>query len=508
MTRILIAGFLHETNTFSPTPAAWSNFVNGEGFPRMHVGEELLELAQVNIPMGGFIAACDKGWELVPTIWCAASPSGPVNSDVFEHVANTITDACHRERPDAVYLDLHGAMVTEKYEDADGELIRRVRECVGDKVPIVVTLDLHANISDLMAKTADAMIAYRTYPHVDMAATGDSCAKLLRRILGGEKLNLWMERLDFLIPTISGSTLAGPGQEVYKLLDDLGKHDLVISFAMAFPATDVPDCRPCVFGYGTDVTSLRARVVKLAKQIADREARFAVQASPVDEALRIAAQNVADGIRPVVIADTQDNPGAGGDANTTGLLRALLEHNIPRSACAAMHDSEIVSEAIEAGEGKEIFVEFAGSNVEGDAPLAANFLVEKISDGDIVFEGPMMNGNRLSVGPAVLLRHGNVRVIVNSHKAQIMDRNQFRAAGVVPEDQNILAVKSSVHFRGDYAGMAGNIIVALAPGPFPADPRKLPWRNLTPGVRLGPKGPPFELSASNTNMLTAQDIEV
>lgn len=491
MTKIVIAGFLHETNTFSSTPATWPNFVNGEGFPRMHQGDELFELANVNIPLGGFITSAPDDWELIPTIWCAASPSGPVSTETYERVVTRIAETCRRERPDAVYLDLHGAMVSEVYPDADGELIRRVREIVGHDVPIVVSLDLHANISDLMAETADGMVAYRTYPHIDMAETGQFCTDLLSRLLDGYELNLRLERLDFLIPTISGSTMDGPAEEVYDLLQSLSDDGLFLSFAMAFPATDVPDCRPCIFGYGENKDLLAERVSDLSKEVARRESRFATHALPVEDALQLAVESVRDGIRPVIIADTQDNPGAGGDANTTGVLRALIEHDAPRSACAAMHDSEIVERALELGVGSSLRVTFPGSEVEGDASLDACFEIEQISDGEVLFEGPMMHGNQLSVGPSVVLKHSNVRVIVNNHKAQIMDRNQFRAAGIEPEEQNIVAVKSSVHFRADYMPIAGKIIVALAPGPFPAEPDKLPWRNLTPGVRLGPLGPEF-----------------
>ena len=493
MTRVLIAGFLHETNTFAPTPARWENFQNGEGFPQMHLGNDVLRLASVNVPLGGFVLAADPAWELLPVIWCAASPSGPVESSAFERVTRMIESACAEETPDAVYLDLHGAMVSEEYPDGDGEILRRVREVVGPETPIVVSLDLHANVSDLMLETADAMVAYRTYPHVDMADTGRSAAGLLGRILAGEQMTMNVQRIGFLIPTISGSTLEGPARTAYELLES-ADNDAVLSIAMAFPAADVEECQPCVFGYGTDQGQLAKIVEGITGAIHDLEPEFRLNALPVDQALDEAVQAIADGQIPVVIADTQDNPGAGGDATTTGLLRELVQRNIASSALAAMWSPEIVQTAIAAGLGETVTVSFAGSAADGDGPFSETFQVEGITDGRVYFDGPMMHGNELSVGPSVLLRRGNVRVIVNSHKAQIMDRNQFRAAGVSPEEQQILVVKSSVHFRADYTGIAGRIIVALAPGPFPADPAELPWRNLRPGLRLGALGPAFEAS--------------
>lgn len=491
MSRILIAGFLHETNTFAPSLARWENFENGEGFPRMHLENDVLNLSTVNIPLGGFVLDADPEWELLPVIWCAASPSGPVEASAFERITTMITDACAAQSPDAVYLDLHGAMVSEQHTDGDGEILRRVREVVGPEIPIVVSLDLHANMSDLMLHSADAMVAYRTYPHIDMADTGKSAAGLLRRIFAGERLSMSCHRIDFLIPTISGSTMAGPARRVYGMLEPATDTDAVVSVAMAFPASDVEECQPCVFGFGVDANELSAEVQRVASAIHNLEPEFRLDAFSTADALDEAMKSVDAGQVPVVIADTQDNPGAGGDATTTGLLRELIERDLAASSLAAMWAPDVVAAAISAGEGELVEVCFAGSESPNDQPLKGIFEVLKITDGHVHFDGPMMNGNDLAVGPSVLLRKSNVRVVVNSRKAQIMDRNQFRAAGIDPEDQNILVVKSSVHFRGDYTDIAGKIIVALAPGPFPADPSVLPWRNLRPGIRLGALGPRF-----------------
>lgn len=491
MTRVLVAGFLHETNTFATTPAGWENFLNGEGFPRMHRGAELLDLAEVNIPVGGFLTAADPDWELVPVIWCAASPSAPVTRDAFERVAELIVTACRDERPEAVYLDLHGAMVTEHVDDGDGELLRRVREVVGPDVPVVASLDLHANVTSLMLESADAMVAYRTYPHVDMAETGSRSAEQLRALLGGQRLSAAAEQLDFLIPINSGSTFLEPARRLYAELGELESDGVVLTFAAGFPAADFVDCRPCVFGYGPDEQAVRRAVAELAARVSAAEAEFALDASPADRAVARAAELVAEGVRPVVIADTQDNPGAGGDATSLGLLRELLAADVEGTVLAALWDPAVAEAATEAGVGATLTARFAGSGVPGDEPVTTDFEVEALTSGDLVFDGPMMHGNRLSVGPSCLLRHGNVRVVVNAHKAQIMDRNQIRAAGLDPEDQAIVAVKSSVHFRGDYQSIAGAVLVALAPGPMQADPARFDWQRLAPGVRVGPLGVPF-----------------
>lgn len=502
MTRVLVAGFLHETNTFASTPAGWDNFVNGEGFPRMHRGAEVLELARVNIPAGGFLSAADPDWELIPVIWCAASPSAPVTRDAFERVASLIVDACRDQRPDAVYLDLHGAMVTEDFDDGDGELLRRVREVVGAGVPIAVSLDLHANVTALMLDSADAMVAYRTYPHVDMAETGVRSADQLRTLLTGVRLHAAAEPLDFLIPINSGSTFLEPARRLYAELAELEADGVVLTFAAGFPAADFPDCRPCVFGYGPDAAAVRRTVEELAARVAAAEPEFALDALAADRAVARAVELLGQGVRPVVIADTQDNPGAGGDATSLGLLRELLIADVEGSVLAALWDPAVAEAATRAGVGAVITARFPGSGVPGDEPLTVDLEVIALTSGEIRFDGPMMHGNRLSLGPSCLLRHGNLRVVVNAHKAQIMDRNQIRAAGLDPEDQAIVAVKSSVHFRGDYQPMAGAVLVALAPGPMRADPAEFEWRRLAPGVRLGPGGAPFEPATVEPNSRT------
>jgi len=490
--RILVAGLLHETNTFAPTPAQYANFVNGEGFPGMRHGTNLFDLTTVNIPMGGFLQSMQgSGHELIPVIWAAASPSGPVAADAFERIVGQITDACEAEQPDAVYLDLHGAMVTDKYDDGDGEILRRVRSIVGMKTPIVVSLDLHANLSDEMFGIADAMVAYRTYPHVDMAETGSRAAELLTRIFNGEQLQCERRRIPFLIPINTGCTFLEPAKALYRTLDQLPASDLVLSIAAGFPAADVESCSPVVFGYGTDTEHLRRVVDELEAAVNRAEPDFVQVLLTPEEAVDRAVTISEGQSRPVVIADTQDNPGAGGNSTTTGMLKALLDANAKKSVLASMFDSGIAAAAHEAGEGGRIAVTFAGSASTGDYPLTGQFEVVALSDGHIRFDGPMMNGNELELGMTAVIRSGNVHVIVTSRKAQIMDRNQLRMAGIVPEDQLILVLKSSVHFRADFQPIASEVLVACAPGPMAAIPSTLPWKNLPAGMRLGPMGPEF-----------------
>jgi microcystin degradation protein MlrC len=485
--RILTAGFLHETNTFAEKPADLENFENGEGFPALRTGDELFELEDVNIPLGGFLKTMrPAGHEIIPIIWCAASPSAPVTSRAFETVVEMITRGCAEHSPDAVYLDLHGAMVTDKYDDGEGEILRRVRAIVGNECPIVVSLDLHANMSSAMFEYADAMTAYRTYPHVDMAETGVRSAQLMTRLAAGDRLECAWQRIPFLIPINAGSTFMEPAGSIYQRLGSPGLNGDDLSFGAGFPAADIADCSPVVWGYGSDADRIAERVAELAELVELHEKDFVPELYSPDDAIETAIGLVAAGRSPVIIADTQDNPGAGGEATTMGMLAALLKHNVERSAIGAIYDPAVAALAHGAGLGALITAEFPGSSSDGDKALKHEFEVKSLSDGHCRFDGPMMHGNELNLGPSALLCSGNVSVVVTSRKAQIMDRNQFKMVNLSPEEQNVVVVKSSVHFRGDFQPVAGEILVAVAPGPMAANPADLPWTNLPEGIRLSP----------------------
>src|SRR5258705_4508800 len=186
MTRIAVGGFLHETNTFAPTKATYADFVHGGGWPSMAQGADVLKvMRRINIGLAGFVeAAHANGWELIPTISCGASPSAHVTKDAYERIARVMIDGIAAAgKLDAVYLDLHGAMVTEHLDDGEGEILARVRKVVGARVPIVASLDLHANVTRAMLEYADGLVAYRTYPHIDMPPTGARAPKLLERTI-------------------------------------------------------------------------------------------------------------------------------------------------------------------------------------------------------------------------------------------------------------------------------------------------------------------------------------
>lgn len=491
--RILIAGFQHETNTFAPSKTGYDDFVRGGAFPAMLRGDAILDLRDINVPMGGFVREMAAFAQFIPVIWAGATPAAQVLQDAFERIAGEILTAARDRRFDAIYLDLHGAMVCEHIDDGEGELLRKLRQVVGPNVPIVASLDLHANVTRRMLENADALTAYRTYPHEDMAETGARAAHLLSTILKrGNGYVKSFRRAPFLIPINAMCTLHEPAKGIYQQLVAAECGDSFLSFTPGFPAADFEECGPMIFGYGYSLEPLRTAVERLSCEISTRESDWVVPFLGPLEAVREAQRIAAAANRPVIIADTQDNPGGGGNSDTTGLLRALLECNAQHAAMGLMVDAQAAKAAHMAGPGSDITIQLGGkSQIPGDAPFAGTFHVEQLSNGRCRFDGPMFNGTMSDVGPAARLSIGGLQIIVSTFKNQMLDRNLYRMAGVEPERMKILVNKSSVHFRADFQPIAEAVLIAKAPGPLLADPADFPWTRLAKGMRTRPNGTAF-----------------
>jgi len=497
MTRIAVAGFQHETNTFAPRPAGYADFEAPDAWPGLTRGPAVpAAVAGINLPLAGAIAALvEAGHEVVPLIWASAGPSGPVTRDAYERIAGMLLDELAAAGPvDGLCLDLHGAMVAEHLEDGEGALLARLREAVGSERPLVASLDLHANVSERMVELADGLAAYRSYPHVDMAETGARAARFLDGLLrGANGRGKAFRRLDFLIPLPWQCTLAEPAASLYRRLAALeAEHATLLSFAPGFPLADVERSGPTVFGYGREQDRVEAAVAELAEEVGAREADFAGRLWPPGEAVAHAIARAPTAKGPVVLADTQDNPGGGASSDTTGLLRELVGQDAQRAVLGLVHDPEAAEAAARAGAGARIELALGGrSGVAGDAPFEATFRVERLGDGAFTATGPFYRGSRMQLGPMALLSLGGVRVAVASRRQQAADQAMFRHLGVEPAAAAILALKSSVHFRADFGPLAAEVLVVAAPGANPADPADLPYRNLRPGLRLGPRGRPF-----------------
>ncbi len=498
--RIFVAGFQHETNTFAPSKADWAAFESGSAFPAFSRGAAMLErLAPTSLPMGGFIRdARRRGWALQPSAWAGASPSAQVTRDAFERIAEAIVGDAKQGGFDAVYLDLHGAAVAEHVDDAEGELLERLRALLGPTLPLVASLDLHANVTRRMLRHASALSAYRTYPHVDGADTGARCAALLDELWRhGRPWATHAVRVPFLLPLNAQCTLMEPARGVYERLAELDARSGVrSSFAMGFPAADFDECGPVVFGHGPDAAAVHAAVERIANEVVELRPDWRLDLLAPARAVPHALQLAERASRPVVIADTQDNPGAGADSNTTGLLHALLAAGAGRRfpgrvALGLMFDPEVARAAHAAGIGATLRVGLGKAvrcydGTLSDPPVHGEFAVRALHDGVVPMHGPMTAGGTVHLGPSAGLELDGIRINVVSGQCQMLDLDLFRFLGVVPEAARLLVAKSSVHFRAAFAPIASHILVAVAPGPMAADPRRLPWTRLPPEIARCP----------------------
>jgi microcystin degradation protein MlrC len=308
-----------------------------------------------------------------------------------------------------------------------------------------------------------------------------------------QRLAKAFRQLPFLIPISWQCTNDQPTRGIYQKLAAL-QNDAVptLSFAPGFPAADFRDCGATVFAYGRTQADADAAADNIAALVESHESDFDGRIFAPDEGVRHAMELARRASKPVVIADTQDNPGAGGDSDTTGMLRALVRNGATRAAIGVMVDPESAKAAHAAGQGATIRLALGGkSGIPGDAPFEETFVVEQLSDGRFTAPGPYFGGSKMNLGPSASLRIGDVRVVLASRKAQLADQAMFRYVGIEPTEQSILVNKSSVHFRADFEPIAEKIIICAAPGAMPADTADLPWTRLRPGLRIKPNGIPF-----------------
>jgi microcystin degradation protein MlrC len=485
MARIAVGGVQHETNVFAPYLAEFAVFEQRDEWPPLSGGAQMLDnLHGMNLPLTGAIERLEAlGHEIVPLIWCSATPSAHVTEEAFERISAMMLEGLRASPPvDGVLLDLHGAMVCTHVADGDGELLRRVRNAVGDATPVVACLDLHANISDQMVSQASALEAYRTYPHVDMSDTGARAADLLDLLLQHKLARFPFtatRRTDFLIPPVWGCTLVDPAKSIYAHLCEQ-IHDEVagISLACGFPLSDVPEAGPALVAYGFDETSVNAAADNLLAEIEDRESEFRGRLYSAEEAVSEAIRLSVGASGPVMLADSQDNPGGGGPGDTTEILRALVSQGATDAAAGVINDAQAVESAHSAGIDAQIDMSLGGkSGFPGSEPFNAEFRILGLSNGRFRATGPMLGGAEMDLGPTALLGVGGVLIVVGSKAIQTMDQSMFRHLDVEPSQQKIIAIKSSIHFRNDFQQIASAIMPVAAPGPVIVDLSKVSFKD-------------------------------
>ncbi|MEK9673850.1 MAG: M81 family metallopeptidase [Rhodospirillaceae bacterium] len=496
MARIAIGGFLHETNCFVPMRTDYQYYARGGEFPPLARGDEVIERTKgASFGMSGFLDTIDPAHELVPLIWGHAGAGGYITDDCFERITGELVGMLSQAMPvDAVYLDLHGAMCSETFPDAEGELLRRVRGAVGPNIPVVITLDYHVNMTQQMVDHCDGMAIYLTYPHIDRQHTGSRSAKILMRVLKeGIPKGKAMRRIPFLLPLNFQCTLIEPTKAIIEAsVTAEGGEIMNLSYGAGFPPSDLFECGPAVVCHAHSQEAADAAADMLEAMILAREAEFAEPLLSPDEAVTQAMEMAKTAKGPIVIADTQDNPGCGGTCDTTGMLEALVRLGAEGVAMCVMWDADAAGRATEAGVGAKLQLDLGGKHgIPGDKPYRGTFEVTALSEGKFVTKGRSIPGRHINIGPVAVLKIGGVSIVTASRRMQAYDQGIFTHIGIDPSAQKILVLKSTCHFRADFDPIAAETLVALAPGGHIVDPRAYPYQYLRPGVRLLPLGPEY-----------------
>ena len=486
--RIAIAGFQHETNCFNPRETTLAHFEVADSWPGLLEADEVVTQTRgMNLPIAGFIdAALEAGFNLCPIIWCAAEPSGLVSTEAFYTISQKILNVLGDGQSfDGIYLDLHGAMVCKGFVDGEGELLRQIRAAVGDEIPLVISLDLHANISPEMVDYTSAISIFRTYPHLDMAVTGARCAVQMCDLLNGARYEKAFLQLPYLIPLHAQCTDMTPCKEIYGTLYKLPANRGQGDIALGFPAADFPSTRASCVAYSGTPQEAQAICKDIALRFDTYKNLFDL--SLLDPSTAADEVNAHKGAKPILLADVQDNPGGGATSANTDLLHALVEAKCQSVLMGLFCDPELTERAHNLGLNATFSSAICPSFSDPQkSDVRYELEVIALSDGKVKYSGAMYGGGIATMGQtaAMRIRHsfGNLDFVVTKIPNQCLDLAQFVHLGLDPKTYRAICVKSTVHYRAAFAPICDCIINVATHGMLPCDLSKVVFTNLAKEV--------------------------
>ncbi|HEY2910369.1 MAG TPA: M81 family metallopeptidase [Gemmataceae bacterium] len=477
--RIAIGGFMHESNTFASAPTDLSKFREAS----LTYGPALVPVwREAHHEMGGFIAGAERfGYDIVPIAMAWGTPAGPVADEFFEHMVDALVTGIRLAEPDGVLLALHGAMVTPRHADADAEVLRRLRAAVGTKLPIAVTLDFHGNISPQMAETANILVGYQTYPHIDQRDCGLLAAELLSRTIQGEiRPESFVAKPPMLINLLGQATDRPPMTDLLKFArqEEHQPGMLSISVMAGFAYADVPEMGASIMAVADGDRALAERKAKeIAEQMWAVREQLNVEPPQSAEAVRkaIAAQKP-----PVVLVDIGDNIGGGSAGDGTVLLAELLKQKA-KGFVVVLYSPEAVKKAKAVGIGGTLEAAVGGAidRMHGE-PVKVRGTVRLLHDGHWIETEARHGGKRQNNQghTAVLdLGDGNA-LVVNSLRTPPFSLGQLTSLGIDPKESRILVVKAAVAYKAAYAPIAGEIIEVDTPGLTAINPARFEYHRI------------------------------
>ena len=479
--RVALGRFTHEANTFSPHLTDLDDF-RSRGIRR---GMEILEDAEgTNTEMAGAVSvfANEPSCEIAPLLSAAAVSGGPIIGEVFRGLLHDLLSRLESALPvDGVLLVLHGAMMVDDEPDATGEILRSVRDLVGLSVPVVGTLDLHANVTNRMVRQATALVGYHTAPHTDMFETGESAARiLLGTVNNGLSPTMALVRLPLIVAAENARHDDGPLSEVINAALSLEERGEILHGGIypVQPWLDIEDVASSVLVI-TDGSRQTAagHANSLAQAFWSKRSEFVPDLVASDEAVRRSLSRVGG---TVVLADSADAPSSGSTGDSTVLLKAVLDAS-PQEKLVLLNivDTEAVAQAIDEGVGARVSLKVGGKLAPGFyAPVSFTGRVKMISDGTFKFKGPGMRGVEHHMGRTVVLVKGGVHLVVMERPVTQWDPQLYRSLGEEPTDACIVQVKSPAGFRAGYEGIAEEVMVIASPGVATPQFSTLPWGRL------------------------------
>jgi len=482
--RIAIGGISHETSSFAVVPTTLNDFADGFGLFR---GPEVItRFSDSNICVGGFIdGAKTHGFEAIPILWTFAYPSGLIVRADYESLMSeflTRLRTADQESPlDGVLLDLHGAMVVEGIDDADGEFIEAVRSVIGPDRPIVVTFDLHGNHTQRRVNASTAIVGFDTYPHIDMAERGREAADLIVRTIQGEiRPVMAFRQLPLFWSTPTQVTAHPPMNDVMDRVHELETRTGMLSLTIAtgFAWADVPDIGCSIIAVADGEQSVAEKIAdELATWIWENRERWYQPPMSVRAAL---AQGEQLGKFPIVLADHADNTGGGSPGDSTEILQTFLDLKLQDALILYIVDPAVAHAAHATGVGNKLSIPVGSksSPIQG-TPVLMDAEVMAVSDGDFTYDGPMYAGLTGNMGCSAWIRQDGVSVVIVSAHEQPLGPAFAKTLGIDCSKMKYIAVKSAAHFRASFEKFAGSIFNVDAQAIHTHEFSKLPFKRRT-----------------------------
>lgn len=485
MKRIIVGQIMHENSSLAKNPTEESNFRQTLIW---FEGENVFDLSTIG--MKDYLTGImEKGQELqldISPCFCTfASPSGKISAKCFDTLKQKFFSNIDESVPiDGFCLALHGAGVSEADPDVEGNLLEEIRHRYGSNLPIIVTLDPHANITSKMVQNADLLLPSKLYPHTDTYETGQKAALLMHKILSGDIHPVMkVQKLPLLIPLSKGCTDELPMKDILEQLIEYEKLSNVLdcSFAHGFPYSDIEECGASVVVITDGDTELAETLSQqLTDWIFQRRKDFISDGLTVQQGVDKAQELINKGAKLIVMNEISDNPGAGTPGDGTYLLRELLNRNLPGTCAGVLIDPEAAALASKAGAGSYISLKLGGKTDEchGKPIELEDVYVKSICDGKYNLLSPMTHGQPVNYGTTVRLQKGNIDIIVGSQGFQTMDDGVFTLLGIDVRQYNIVAVKSSQHFKAYFKHFADQIISVDPPGISSGNLHQLPLKHI------------------------------